>query len=230
MDACRSSCLLWLSSSLYLSRSHSPLHSLSRTGNRLRSVCLPSLLLFPVAAPSLRTKTEREKWKNALLFSATASLVVTLATHLHPTPSTATAGKMPESTSSQYVYLDLRTGGRVQPREELSATAATLMRLISSFQARVAKQLGPEEQEEQLFTRLRTNLSAAIAQAASRDPDPEVPCNGIRTLIRQTLTFFRIASHRKRESEVRAFLSVVRVLDSWFSVVVRILPLKSMSE
>ena len=130
-----------------------------------------------------------------------------------------------------HLHYDVHRRAPVQKKQQqdLDATARLLVQLIDKFEEKVVKQLRPEEQDAQLFPRLKQNLALAIEYAPSRDFE-DIPCNGVRTLIRHSLTYLQIADKKKKEADVRSFLSVVRVMDVWFRLIAYAVDIKSISE
>ena len=106
--------------------------------------------------------------------------------------------------------------------------SSQLLHLIQSFQRRV-QLLAPDAYDEELFARLQRSLPAARDYAPILD-FADIECNGIRMIVRHAESYIRVANTKKRASEVREFMHVIKMIDVWCNLLTTFQGLQSSGE
>lgn len=117
---------------------------------------------------------------------------------------------------SQVIAADRSKAKLERKFSKMKMTADSLLPLLQRFEDRVKKMTEIDELDEQMFDRLHSNITIAQDYAPSLDFDG-IPCNGVRILLRNAEAYLKIAVSKKKDHDVRDFMHVARMLDTWFT-------------
>lgn len=116
-------------------------------------------------------------------------------------------------------HTNLHTGLPVD-YDTLHSSADELLSLIGEFEKKVqADRILADDYDKELFDQLKRNIVISHEFAPTRDFGP-IECNGVRMLLNHAKSYFSVAVKKKRTKELRAFLEVIKVMDTWFKMIV----------
>lgn len=127
-------------------------------------------------------------------------------------------------------HTDLRTGLPVD-YDTFYSSPNVLSSLIDKFEKKVQADrfLSDEEYDSELFARLKSNIVICQKLAPTRDFG-SIQCNGIRMLLNHAECYFSVAVKKKWTKDLRDFLEVIKVMDTWFKMIADLKHINSTSK
>ena len=115
-----------------------------------------------------------------------------------------------------HMHTDLATGLAVSyPR---ATPSESLLLLIERYEKKVAYEISFSGQYKELFDRLKRNITSCQEYATTLDFE-DIQCNGVRMLLHHAELYISVASKKKRARDVKDFMPVIKILDTWFDVI-----------